>query len=137
MIDFLGNKKIKCNKIRTDNNGRNIVLEAEIDYGIFLLINLYNPNNEAEQVKILCELDQMLDIFSLDSYKKAFFSGNFICFINSNLEASGSNPTLKKKSISKIIQLLEKCDLVDSWRIRNFNAIPLEKIIFQDTYKSV
>ena len=47
MIGFLGNKKIKYSKIRTDNNGRIIVLEAEIDDEVFLLINLYNPNTEA------------------------------------------------------------------------------------------
>ena len=78
MIGFLGNKKIKCNKIRTDNNGRIIVLEAEIDDEIFLLINLYNPNTEAEQVKTLCELEQMLDVFSLDSYKNILFAADFI-----------------------------------------------------------
>ena len=49
MIDFLGHKK-KCNKI-TDNNGRIIVLEVEIDDEIFILINPYNPNTEAVQVK--------------------------------------------------------------------------------------
>ena len=74
MIGFLGNKKIKCNKIRTDNNSRIIVLEPEIDDEIFLLTNLYNPITEAEQVKTLCDLEQMLDIFSLDSYKNGFFS---------------------------------------------------------------
>ena len=56
MIGFLGNKKINYNKIRTDNNDRIIFLEAEIDDEIFLLINLYNPNTEREQVKTLYEL---------------------------------------------------------------------------------
>lgn len=54
MIGFLGNKKIQYNKIRTDNNGIIEVLETEIDE--FLLLNLYNPNTEAEKVKTLCEL---------------------------------------------------------------------------------
>ena len=99
MTDFLGHKKIKCNKIRMDNNDRIIVLEAEIDDEIFLLINRYKTNTEAEQVKTLCELEQMLDIFSLDSYKNAFFAGDFNCFFNSNLEASCGNPALKKKSV--------------------------------------
>ena len=51
-----------------------------IDDEIFLSINLYNPNTEAEQVKNFCELQQMLDIFSLDSYKNSFFAGDFNCF---------------------------------------------------------
>ena len=77
-------KKTKCNKIWLDNNDRIIVvivLEAKIDDEIFLLINLYNPNTEAEQVKALCEVEQMLDKFSLDSYKNAFFAEDFNCFL--------------------------------------------------------
>ena len=35
VIGFFGNRKVKCNKIGTDNNGRIIVLEAEIDDEIF------------------------------------------------------------------------------------------------------
>ena len=79
MIGFLGNKKIQYNKIRTDNNGIIAVLETEIDE--FLLLNLYNPNTEAEKVKTLCELEQMLDIFSLDSHKNVFFAVHFNCFL--------------------------------------------------------
>ena len=65
------------------------------------MINLYNPNTEAEQVKTLCELEWMLDISSLDSYKNINYAGDFNCFFNSDLEASGGNPALKKKSVSK------------------------------------
>ena len=82
------------------------------------MINLYNPNTEAAQVKTLCELEQMLDIFSLDFCKNIIFAGDFNCFFNLNLEASGGNPTLKKKSVSKLVQLLEKYYLIDIWRIR-------------------
>ena len=53
------NKKIEGNKIKTDNNGRIIVIEAEIDNEIFFLINLFNPSTEAEQFKNLWELEQM------------------------------------------------------------------------------
>ena len=74
-------KIYKYSKIRTDNNDRIIVLEAEIDDEIFLLINLYNPNTEVEQVKTLCELEQMLDIFSWDSYKKIFLLETLIAFL--------------------------------------------------------
>ena len=103
VIGFLGNKKIKYDKIRTDNNSRIIFLEAEIDDEILLWINLYNPNTKAEQIKTLCELERMLDTFSLNSCKNILFAGDFNCFFNSNLEASGGNPALKKRSVSKLI----------------------------------
>ena len=31
----------------------------------------------------------------------------------------GGNPVLKKKSISKVLQITTKYDLVDNWRVRN------------------
>ena len=128
MIGFLGNKKIKHKKMKNDNNSRIIVLKVEIDDKIFFMI-----------LKILCELEQILEIFSLDSYKNDFFAGSFNCFLNSNFEASGGYPTLKKKSISKIMQLLEKYDLIDIWRIRNLfsKRYTFSKNHFQDTYKGV
>ena len=117
MIGFLGNKNLKCSKIRTDSNSRIIVLVAEIDDEVILLINLYNPNTEAEQVKTICEFEQMLDIFSLEYCKIFFFfvAGDF--FFNSNLEAAGGNPALK--SVSKITQLPEIYNLIVIWRIHS------------------
>ena len=115
MTGLLGNKKIKCNKIRTDNNGRIIILGAEIDDEIFLLINLHDPNTEALQVKTLCELEQMLDMFSMIFLQKCFvkcFAGDFNCFFTIWL-ISGEYVILFQ------------------------NAIPLEKIIFQDTCKGL
>ena len=39
----------------------------------FVLIYLYNSNAEVEQVKTICELNQMLGEFSLNSYEKVIF----------------------------------------------------------------
>ena len=36
--------------IKNDENGRFLLLEAMIDIHVFVLINLYNPNTEKEQV---------------------------------------------------------------------------------------
>ena len=49
--------------------------------------------------------------------------GNFIFHFNSKSEAKGGKPTLKKKSIGKINELIESFELRDIWRIRN----PTEK----------
>ena len=106
------------------NYRRIIVLEVEIDDEIFSLINLYNPNTEAESF--------------LWILTKMFFSKETL-FFNSNLEASGVNSTLKKMSISKNYTTCLKHNLVDIWRIVILfqNVVPLEKIIFQGTYKGV
>ena len=31
----------------------------------------------------------------------------------------GRGPILKKKSISKVLQITKKCDLIDIWRVKN------------------
>ena len=83
---------------------------------------MYNANTETEQIKTLCELDQLLDDFLLDDSKNIIMTGDLNFFFDSSLEASSGTPTLKKKSISNFLQLTGKHDLVDIWRIRNPNS---------------
>ena len=46
-------------------------------------------------------------------------TGDFNCLFDTSLESYRRKPTLKKKSIGKFIELKEKFDLCDIWRIRN------------------
>ena len=70
MIGYLGSKKIKVNRIKNDNQGRILTVDADIDEDTFVLINLYNANTEREQIKTIYELNQLLGDFCLDSNKK-------------------------------------------------------------------
>ena len=83
------------------------------------MINFYNSNTETEQVKTLNNLDNLLQSFDINPSKNIVFAGDFNLFFDCNLEASGGTPLLKKKSVSKVIQILEKYNLSDVWRIRN------------------
>ena len=67
MIGYLGSNKIK---IKNDNQGRNLIVDVDIDEETFIPINLYNANTEMEQIKTIYELDQLLSVFCLDSTKK-------------------------------------------------------------------
>ena len=40
-------------------------------------------------------------------------------FFNASLDTKGGTPTLKSRSINKLIELNETLDLCDIWRIRN------------------
>ena len=50
--------------------------------------------------------------------KKKILGGNFNLFLDSVLEAEGGSPVLKK-STSNLIEIKEKYNLCDIWRIRN------------------
>ena len=46
-------------------------------------------------------------------------AGDFNLLFDSKLDAHGGNPTMKKKSLAKLIELKESYDLCDIWRVRN------------------
>ena len=58
MIGYLGSKKIKVNRIKNDNQGRILIVHADIEEETFVLISFYNANSETEQIKTIYELDQ-------------------------------------------------------------------------------
>ena len=114
MISYIGSKKFSVNKICKDNNGRVLIIEAEIETGTFILLNLYNPNSETEQLQILSNVDLLLSDFSLDDTKTIVFAADFNLFFNQKIEATGGNPVLNEKPISKVLQITEKYDLIIS-----------------------
>ena len=44
MTGYLGSNKIKVNTIKNDNQGRVVIVDADIDEETFVVINLYNVN---------------------------------------------------------------------------------------------
>ena len=77
------------------------------------MINLYNANTEKEQIEVLSNLLTLLKTFDIDPNKHIIIAGDFNLFFNSKLDAAGGNPTLKRKSIAKLIELKEAYDLCD------------------------
>ena len=109
---------IKTDK-KPDKNGCILTLDVKVDDFNFVLVNIYNPNTETEQVATLHDLDKILETIK-DSYDKHIvLAGDFNFFFDTSLDLYGGKPTLKKKSIAKFIELKEKFDLCDIWRIRN------------------
>ena len=45
--------------------------------------------------------------------------GDFNLFFDSNLDAQGGNPAIKKKYLDKFIKLKESNDFCNIWRVRN------------------
>ena len=60
----------------------------------------------------------MLETIENLSGKHIVLAGNFDFFFDTSIDSYGGKPTLKKKSITKFIELKKKFDLCDIWRIR-------------------
>ena len=85
----------------------------------FLLINLYNVNNESEQVNTQSTLCYLLDDITDLHCKNIILGGEFNIFFNITCEALGGNPKMKNKSVAKFIHIKESLGLCDIWRVRN------------------
>ena len=60
-------------------------------------------------------------------------AGDLSVFFDSKLETIGSKPSLKQKSVAKLLELKEEYDLCDIWRIRN----PTKKLYsFRENHSS-
>ena len=51
--------------------------------------------------------------------KNVILGGDFNLFFNTSLETQGRNPILKKKSLEKLIEIKETCDVCNIWTIIN------------------
>ena len=89
---------------QTDKEGRILILDVSINDSEYILINLYNANTENEQINLLNSLFELLKDFDIIPTKQLVMAGDFNLFFNSKLEAQSGNPTLKKKSLAKLIE---------------------------------
>ena len=96
-----------------------MLLEINIYDRLFELKKIYNAKNELDQVKALIDLGEILDCVGDIQNKNIILGGYFSIDFDSFLEAQRGKPILKKHTLAKTIQIKEKLNLVDIWRIRN------------------
>ena len=101
----------KLNTIKNNNQGRILILDADIEE-TFVLINLYKPNDETEQIKTIYELDELLGDFGLDYTKNNNTCRQFQFIFDSSLEASRGKPALKKNQFQNLCKYLNKTMLI-------------------------
>ena len=78
-----------------------MLLEINIDDSLFVLINIYNANNELDQVKTLTDFGEILDKVGDIQNKNVSFSGDFNVIFDSFLEAQGGETKFEKIHFSK------------------------------------
>ena len=82
----------------SDSDGPILILDVDTDDENFILINLHNPNTEAEQLKALSKLTEMLTQLHLTQNNNIICAGDSNLSFNIKLEGYGGNPVFKKRS---------------------------------------
>ena len=80
-----------------------IVLKCIIQDSPFLVINLYNSNNEGEQVKILKRISEVIESIDPDHTSTIIMGGDFNFIQDINLDSDGGSPSL---NILQLVLLL-------------------------------
>ena len=115
----VGNLNFSVNKQVGDKNGRILILDVNIDEIRYVLVNIYNANNEVEQVQVLSELSELMKNINFLEENRIVLAGDLDVFFDSTLEMKGGKPSLKQNSVAKLLELKEEYDLCNIWRIRN------------------
>ena len=102
-----------------DRGGRFIVLNTLIEDSPVILINDYASNEEKDQLKVLDDLNHILDNIDISEDTVLVWGGDFNLIFDIRLNADSGSPKLKLKSISKVSSMMAENDLCDIYRIRN------------------
>ena len=84
-VAYFGNLNFLVNKQVGDKNGRIFILDGNIDEIRYVLVNIYNGNNEVEQVQVLRELKEFMKNINFSKGNHIVLVGNFNVFFNSEL----------------------------------------------------
>ena len=76
-IGICGNFDYKVEKELSDPNGRYLLMKINIGNSKFALINIYNENNEIDQVRLLQQVDEQIEQLDVDSETNMVLGGDF------------------------------------------------------------
>ena len=120
-ICILFKKGIKCNILseHSDDSGRLLLINIEIDGNEYTLCNIYCPNNVNERIQFIQKLNGWIDEFAAHK-RNLIIGGDFNC-VDSITDRSSGN---LDKSSKALIDLKSNLNLVDLWK--EFNPEKIE-----------
>ena len=101
--------------------GRFIVLNTLIEDNPVVFINYYSPNEEKDQLKVLDDLNHILDNIDFSEDTVLVWGGDLNLIFDIRLDADGGSPKLKLKSISKVSSVMTGIDLCDIYNKKSRN----------------
>ena len=122
VVPFIGlsmNLEYKVESGYSDDRGRFVVLKCIIQDSPFLLVSIYNANNETEQMSVIESIRSTMDTLDLDHSYNVVLGGYFNFIQDTVLDSDGGKPSLKTSSIAVSVQVQNARDLVDIWSSRN------------------
>ncbi len=104
----------------TDNSGRLVILEVNVDQSHYILVNLYATNNKQQNNIFFGNIElKLMQIKNKFPDAKIIWGGNFNCVHNDLLDRWPP----KEDSMCEIKNVCLRLGLIDIWRYKNPNQI--------------
>ena len=100
--------------IETSTSDKNILAETLVDGSKLIFLNIYAPNNQAQQVKFFRDLST--SVLNQVVNEKVLLGGDFNCALHEIDKRGGGSFERKTVVIKEINELTNTFDLVDMWR---------------------
>ena len=112
------NPSVNCKvvKVISDIQGRFIILKLSLEEKVIVLVNIYAPNDVAQQVAFFKRLNQQLEEFAQETI---VIGGDFNCALTSNDKRGGKPVSKKSAVIEEISTVCDVYNLTDAWRSLN------------------
>ena len=88
----------------------------------YILINVYLPNTETEQVKFFKDFSAVLKKENITINDNLIIGGDWNLVKDNVLDKSGGLVNLKQRAIAAQSELMSSLELHDIWRIKNPNT---------------
>ena len=91
----------KVEKVIPGKQGRFIILKLSLEENVLVVVNIYAPNDVAQQVPFFKSLNQQLEEFAQDTI---VIGGDFNCALTSN-DKRGGKPVSKNSAVFQEINM--------------------------------
>ena len=104
--------------VKSDNEGRILLLDIMIDSNPFIILNIYAPTQDKtqEQNKFI---ENVQDILANYIDRNIVIGGDFNTYLNATLDKKGSAKQINTTYSKSIIDMMEDYNLIDIWRTIN------------------
>lgn len=116
-VAILFSKNLNVNILSTEEivKGRALLTKVESEGNIFVLMNVYAPNNGHERVVFFMELRTVIQ--KIDDTVCMIIGGDWNCTTNFIIDRNGEEP--HNQSSIQLLKIINEFDLIDLWRSRN------------------
>ena len=99
------------NDIKTDTNGRYVMIDVTLSEKSISILNLYAPNHDDPNFIIEC-----INVLEEHTNADKIMVGDFNCVISNSLDKKGGNIHSNRNMQTTLASYLEDHDMIDIWR---------------------